>query len=110
MSLEWATALGLRAGDRDNDKFLSGKFFSSTLEWFKMIVFVSRDAEWFFFCVPFHHLDVNNTTRLPLLMLQWTSGRGSWPYWEMHGWMLGKEIAGILLAHTCAAVNKEIAG
>lgn len=30
------------------------------------------------------------------------------PYREMHGWMSGKEIAGIVLAHTCAALKKEM--
>lgn len=60
-----------------------------------------------FSCVPFHHLDVNNTTWLPLWMLQWVSERGRWPYREMHGWMSGREIAGILLARTCAAVKKS---
>jgi len=33
VSLGWATALRLTAGDGDSDKSLSGKFFPSPLEW-----------------------------------------------------------------------------
>lgn len=66
----------VRAGDTDTDKPLSEEFFSSPLEWCKLIVFISRDAVGLFFHVPFHHLDVNNATWLPLLVLQWASERG----------------------------------
>lgn len=107
-SLEQATALGPRAGDGDGDKSLSGKFFSSSGMVQAECFHLWRSGE--FFHVPFRHLDVNNTTWLPLLMLQWPSEGGSWPYWEMRSWMSGREITGILLAHVCAAVNKRIVG
>lgn len=111
VSSERTTALHRRAGDRDSDKSSSGKFFSSALEWCKLIVFISGGAGLlFFFQCPFLRLGVNNTIHLLLLALQWTSERGRQPYRETRGWTSGKEIAGILLAHASAAVKKGIVG
>lgn len=75
MGMERDTVFGLRAGDGNTDKSLSGKFFSSPLEQCKQIVIISKEDG--VFHVPFHHLDANNAIWLLVFMLQWTSERGS---------------------------------
>lgn len=75
MGMEQAAAFGLRAGDEDRDKSLSGKFFSSPLKQCKQIVIISKEDG--VFHVPFHHLDASSAVWLLVFMLQWTSERGS---------------------------------